>query len=278
MAAFEKGIKGTLPTRDYNVQVESVLNALDRWEALIKYDDDLYWSLWYSARKATFDPSKPADHDRNLPWSGLYFDVSASSDPGSNILATGGAGGDYDNSVNLSWKGLPGLPRSINMWLNTYLANRDLTGESEQDYRFSYGKLWVHEIGHGLGLVSLPSGWYEFKPEDYPEEYYNIEEGHIYHESKFPRAVQAYREITGNNSFDRFHGAAPNSGHFPWTAQTFDGVTYPGWLGIMSTGPKIDKVCVGMLVDKGWVEINPGTSEEDNPQLVNTFTSVAEIE
>ena len=278
MDAFEKGIKGTIPDRDYAIQVESVLNALDRWEALIKYDDDLYWSLWYSSRKAPYDPNKPADDDYNLPWNGLYFDVSASSDQNSYTLATGGAGSDHDNSVNPAYEGVPGLPRSIRMWLNTYWANRDLTSESEQDYRFSYGKLWVHEIGHGLGLVNLPRGWYKFLSEDYPDEYYDLDKGFVYHESKFPRTVQAYREITGNNSFDRIHGKAPSEGHWPWMAQTFDGVTYPGWLGIMSTGPKIDKVCVGLLVDHGWVEVNPGTSEEDNPQIVNTFTSVADVE
>jgi hypothetical protein len=278
MDAFEKGIKGTIPDSDYAIQVESVLNALDRWEALIKYDDDLYWSLWYSSRKAPYDPNKPADDDYNLPWNGLYFDVSASSDQNSYTLATGGAGSDHDNSVNPAYEGVPGLPRSIRMWLNTHWANSDLTGESEQDYRFSYGKLWVHEIGHGLGLVNLPRGWYKFLSEDYPDEYYDLDKGFVYHESKFPRTVQAYREITGNNSFDRIHGKAPSEGHWPWMAQTFDGVTYPGWLGIMSTGPKIDKVCVGLLVDHGWVEVNPGTSEEDNPQIVNTFTSVADVE
>jgi len=267
-----------------NVVPQPYLNylnqAADRWSQFIKYNDAYYLAI----QSAVANNLNIIPQDWNESWNGLRLnsnsDLDIFNDPNSNTIASCGIvfSVNIDSSVKIQ-------PLSFVLNINDFYKNQ-FTSED-------WVNILTHELGHALGIGTLWQSSYQSQGAVPPID--NFLNGLFYSSGQV-----GYNNIINDSSYNKIPlessgGTGTNSAHWEndfrsSSAPGADGKNYPGvqnelMVGfinpISNGGMIISQLSIQTLVDFGFEEVSPGSSEGvpnlNNAQSVNIQNSFKKL-
>lgn len=248
-------------------------DAMTRIEQFIKFPDDVFWQHRWTQVNAEHLESNinvPWDQYEGDQWKGLYCTYV---DGGAGLGASCTRMGANDLVIKPNESTMAAMAfTSFILKLNYDRIKNDTYNEY---FQRSWMNLFTHELLHAVHIIHVDGGWY--KPSGYGWDLWETE--NFLHESLFPKTIATYRQLTGDDSYTMMPALGPlysdrgfqqHPSIFPHTRE---GKVYPGYESIIAIDENhynrsdITIMEIAMLVDQGWEEVNPGTSENDNPTL-----------